>query len=211
MIEVKNSRRNIFIDENGDMYRCGDYTRFDSSLGEKMNGKVGLVRRTLEAAGFCNLKILSQVVFTNRNIEIQNKCRWMKHCHLARLPYIIQEFSGESLYTEANINAMCMAIQTAEHKESYSCDIDIAKFKEDFANVLTLLEEASSSRVYESEAVNIPDEDSEPETEVERKTTKRVVSHKKRAISSERFLRYASIAAVFTITTLSAMACLKKY
>ncbi|MBQ6416842.1 MAG: hypothetical protein IJJ65_11405, partial [Butyrivibrio sp.] len=44
IIEVKNTAKNIFLDENGDYFRTGEYLRWDCNIAEKMTLKEGSCR-----------------------------------------------------------------------------------------------------------------------------------------------------------------------
>ena len=54
IIEVKNTKRNIFIDHDGSYYRTGQYLRFDSNIAERLHSKEELLKRALSNAIFTN-------------------------------------------------------------------------------------------------------------------------------------------------------------
>ena len=70
IIEVKNSSKNIYIDEKGNYYRTGSYNKLDCNIADKMRVREQAVRDILEKAGFENVKISSVVFFTNVMIEV---------------------------------------------------------------------------------------------------------------------------------------------
>ena len=74
IVEVKNTSRNIFIDEDGNYYRTGEFLRWDSHIGEKMQIKKSLLREVLNAKGLVDIPIYEIVVFTNNRVGVQNKC-----------------------------------------------------------------------------------------------------------------------------------------
>lgn len=75
IVEVKNSKRDIYIDEVGDMYKIGRYENFDSHLGAKMDFRAEVIKQLLKDAGFENMKIEKVVVFTNNRIQVQKDYR----------------------------------------------------------------------------------------------------------------------------------------
>lgn len=159
IVEVKNTKKDIFIDEDGNYYRTGEYMRLDSNIGEKMTNKIKLLRNALESAGLPEIKIEGLVVFTNNRIEVKNHCKSLQTCFLGQLPYIIEEYKGRDIYTEENIETISLAVEEARCKECYTYDFDVNQFKIDFANILTLLEEASIKQNEEEE--NIEEKKSE--------------------------------------------------
>lgn len=73
IVEVKNTAKDIFIDEAGNYFRTGEFLRLDCNIGEKMQIKEELLRKALASAGYGDIEINSVVVFTNNRIEVQNK------------------------------------------------------------------------------------------------------------------------------------------
>ena len=62
---------------------------------------------------------------------------------LSSLPHLIDCYEGEVLYSQETITKMVEATETAKCPESYPLPLDIAEFKQDFANLMVALEEAS--------------------------------------------------------------------
>ena len=52
IVEVKNTARDIFIDENGNYYRTGEFLNWDCNIVQKMNLKEDLLKRALEKEEF---------------------------------------------------------------------------------------------------------------------------------------------------------------
>lgn len=73
IIEVKNTAKNIFIDENGNYFRTGEFLKWDCNIAEKMSAKEELLRKVLAADSMNQIQIRSIVVFTDNRIEVQNK------------------------------------------------------------------------------------------------------------------------------------------
>ena len=159
IIEVKNTAKNIFIDENGDYFRTGEFLKWDCNIAEKMTLKEELLRKALGADGIENIRIRSIVVFTDNRIEVQNKYSKIRTCFVSQLAYIIDGFKSEKSYSDEEMDMIENAIKTAESKESYPFDFDVAQYKLDFATVMAILEEASAKEeeagYEEEEAVTV--------------------------------------------------------
>ena len=141
IIEVKNTRKNILIDEEGNYYRMGEYMNWDSNIGEKMQMREDLLREILSENGYQECRITSIVVFTNREVEVKNRDRSLKTTFLGPLPYIIDEYVAPDKYTNEDLDKMAEAIERERCRESYAMDIDIDQYKKDFATVIVELEE----------------------------------------------------------------------
>ena len=142
VVEVKNTKKDVFIDENGDYYRKGEYQNFDCNIKEKMYYREKLLRGmlvdTLAKMGK-EANVIKLVVFTNNRMEIRNKCKDLKTCFLGELPYLIDDYAGEKLFTEEDIIAMTEVISDSAESNEYELEMDMQKFKEDFARVLVTL------------------------------------------------------------------------
>lgn len=167
IVEVKNTKKDIFIDDEGNYYRTGEYMNRDSNIGEKMSNKKTLLRKTLESAGVEEIKMQGLVVFTNNRMEVKNHYKELQICFLGQLPYIIEEYKGADIYSDKDIESICLAVEDARCKECYQYDFDINQFKGDFANVLALLEEVSTEQIKEEDTiVEKGEEKSQSEKEV---------------------------------------------
>lgn len=143
IVEVKNTKKDVFIDETGNYYRKGEYQSFDCNIKEKMNYREALlrnvIREKLQEKGK-ETNIIKLVVFTNYRMEIRNKCEELMTCFLGELPYIIDDYNGECLYSEEEINQMAENISDSAESTEYKYEMDMQKFKEDFARVVVTLE-----------------------------------------------------------------------
>lgn len=92
IVEVKNTSKNILIDEDGNYYRNGEFIKWDCNIAEKMALKEDLLRKVLESAGYGHIRIRSVVVFTNNRIEVQNKFAQIRTCFVNHLAYLIDGF-----------------------------------------------------------------------------------------------------------------------
>lgn len=145
IVEVKNTSRNIFIDEDGNYYRTGEFLRWDSHIREKMQVKESLLREVLNAKGLADIPIYEIVVFTNNRIEVQNKCRTLKTCFLSQLPYIIDK-SRDTVISFSEMNLAAQAVAEANIEKSYPFEFDVDAFKMNFANILVSLGEAKEAK-----------------------------------------------------------------
>lgn len=146
IIEVKNTGKNVFIDENGDYFRTGEYIKWDCNIAEKMMDKEMLVRKVLRKDHMDGIQIRNVVVFTNKKVEIQNKCSSIRACFVSQLPCIIDGVKNEVTYSDEEIDKIESLISAAENKESYPFDLDVEQYKHDFASVMAILEEASTKK-----------------------------------------------------------------
>jgi len=90
VVEVKNTKQNILIDEKGNYFclKNGEPIS-DKNIGEKMNDKVILLRNVLENAGVKNLNIVTLLVFTENHINVTNNYPYIRCCFKSDLPHII--------------------------------------------------------------------------------------------------------------------------
>lgn len=142
VIEVKNPRKSIVIDERGNYCRVSDTLVFDKNIGEKMSDKVHLLREALQETDQAALNIESIVVFTNNDIEVENRFPFIRTCFLSELPHIIEGYAGDRVYTEEDINRMVGLVDEAACKEDYPAPFDAEQFKHDFASLVVKLEDA---------------------------------------------------------------------
>lgn len=161
ILEVKNTKKDVLIDEIGDYYRVGEYTNRDSNMKAKMDFRETLLREALaETMGHRNkdMKVVKLVVFTNKNITLHNKCKELQTCFLGQLPYLIEDYEGADLYTEEDTAAMAEAVSLADNAQEYEFEMDMQKFKEDFATLLVTLETAEEREECVEEPVTVETE-----------------------------------------------------
>lgn len=144
IIEVKNTSKNIFIDEEGNYYRTGEFLKWDCNIAEKMSLKEELLRKALTEAGVKHVQIRSIVVFTNNRVEVQNKYRQIRTCFVSQLAYIIDGYRMEDTLSETEMDDVCGIIEAAASKESYPFEFDVHQYKIDFATLLATLEFAKA-------------------------------------------------------------------
>lgn len=157
IVEVKNSAKDIFIDENGEYYRTGEYLRRDCNIAEKMTLKEELLKKVLSDGGINDIQIRSIVVFTDNHIEVQNKYSRISTCFASQLAYIIDGFTGDANMNEEDMEGIETLIREAECKEAYHFKFDVNQYKLDFSTLMVALEEAKTKAEepeYEQEVVN---------------------------------------------------------
>lgn len=155
IVEIKNTSKNVFIDENGDYYRTGEYLKWDCNIADKMALKKELLRKALGDRGK-DLQIRSIVVFTDNRIEILNKYTDIRTCFVSQLSYIIDGIRSCHNLTDEEMAHIEEQIRHSECRESYPFDFDVAQYKRDFATLLITLEQASAKAGetdYEKEVV----------------------------------------------------------
>lgn len=179
IVEVKNTSRNIFIDEEGNYYRTGEFLRWDSNIGEKMQVKKNLLREVLDEKGLVDIPIYEIVVFTNNRVEVQNKCATLKTCFLSQLPYIIDK-CRDTFISFSEMELVVQAVTAANIERSYPFEFDVEAFKMNFASILVTFEEAENAKEHSWFKTFI-------------------------AFFNRKAMKYAQTAAAFAITVLSAI------
>lgn len=154
IVEVKNTSKTIFIDEQGNYYRTGEYLRLDCNIADKMTAREELLRSTLSKVGYSSIRIQSVLVFTNPKIEVQNKYSGIKVCFIGQLNHYIEDVASSVTYSEAELETMATRITEASNRNKFTLDFDAEKFKNDFATVMAILENAASAAEKELEIAN---------------------------------------------------------
>ncbi len=148
LIEVKNTAKDIIIDERGNYCRItyNGEIAFDKNIGEKMNEKEYVLREVLNKTGIRNIQLNSIVVFTNSNINITNNYEYIKECYLSQLPHIISGNATSSCLSDKQIAKITRTIIEAQCEESYPIKMDIESFMHTFAVLLATLENAKAQQ-----------------------------------------------------------------
>lgn len=140
IVEVKNTAKNILIDEEGNYYRTGEFLRWDCNIAGKMSVKEELLRKVLEDAGYGHIRVRSVVVFTNNRIEVQNKFTQIRTCFVNHLAYIIDGFRMDESITLDDMENIQNAVEDAACREAYPFEFDARQYQADFASLLATLE-----------------------------------------------------------------------
>lgn len=198
IVEVKNTSKNIFIDEGGNYYRTGEFLKWDCNIAEKMSVKERLLKKALEVAGFGYIPIRSVVVFTNNRIEVQNKYRQIRTCFVSQLAYIIDGYRWEDIFSVGEMDQIKNAVEAAECKETYPLDFDVQQYKADFANLMATLETAMvKTNEVDVEVVE------EKAQNVKKRSKVAFVSALKSVFSSRQFRKAGSTAAAVAVVVAS--------
>jgi hypothetical protein len=205
IVEVKNTAKNIFIDENGGYYRMGEYQKYDCDIKGKMDLREDILRRVLEENGIDNVKIRKQIVFTNNTIEIHNKCSDIKTCFLNQLIGKIEDTVAEDIYSMTEMEKIRDIIEENESQGAFYPDFDVHKFKFDFAKLMVILEEASTYREYENE---MHPQIAQPESYVEKEIAEPKQS--KSNCKNNKILKYTGMAATLLLPILSTIIATNK-
>lgn len=147
IIEVKNTKKNIFIDEDGGFYRLGQSMNYDSNIAEKMSLRESMLRNVLDKVGLGYLKIFSIVTFTNTQIDVENKYHRICVCPINYLNFYIEKFQSKHWYTEENIGTMVTAVEDAKCKDQYHMFVDVSGFKNAFVTLMEKLEDNNDCAV----------------------------------------------------------------
>lgn len=145
IIEIKNSKKDIFIDEDGEFYRTGHSMHHDCNIADKMDEREALLRKALERVGLDFLKIFRIVTFTNPRIDVENKYHYIKVCGSNYLPTFIEKFTSNQWYTYEDICTMMAAINEVKCPDEYQMTIDMNDYKKDFATLMAKLEAAEEA------------------------------------------------------------------
>jgi len=145
IIEIKNSKKDIFIDEQGGFYRIGNNMHYDGNIAKKMDEREDLLKKALERAGVEYPKIFKIVTFTNPHIDVENKYRYIKNCPYNYLPVFIDKFTSDQCYSYESICTMMAAVNEMKCSDAYQMPVDMEEYKSDFANLLATLESADEA------------------------------------------------------------------
>lgn len=145
IIEVKNTKKDIFISEDGIYYRMGKYMSKDCEIARKMSLKEKLLKNCIGTSVNCDLPIEKIVVFTNDEIEVTNRCNSLKTTFLNYLPILIEEYPGDNILAPEELSIMEDKINKCRKTDSYPVMKEITIFKETFATALASLEYAASN------------------------------------------------------------------
>lgn len=156
VVEVKNTAKDIFIDEAGNYFRTGEFLRLDCNIGEKMQIKEALLRKALSTASYGEVEINSVVVFTNNRIEVQNKFEGLRTCFSSQLSYKVEGNKSRVIFDDEDMDTIKVCIEEAENKTAYPFEFDVEQYKTDYAVLMAKLEEASVKAIEVNDAVKKP-------------------------------------------------------
>ena len=156
IIEIKNSKKNIFIDEEGGFYRTGQSMHYDCNIADKMYDRYTMLKKALDTAGLGYVKIFNIVTFTNPRIDVENKYYRLKVCGSNYLPTYIDKFQSDNWYSDENIGTMVTAVEDAKCKEPFQMPVNMDDFKLNFATLMATLECAKEEKTADAEIDEVP-------------------------------------------------------
>ncbi len=151
IVEIKNSKKNFFIDEQGGFYRIGNCMHYDGNIAEKMDEREHLLRIALERAGVEYPKIFKIVTFTNPHIDVECKYHYIKPCGYNYLPTFIEKFTSNQYYSYESLCTMMAAVNDMKCPDAYQMPVDMEEYKSNYAELVAALETAEES---ETEVTN---------------------------------------------------------
>lgn len=140
IVEVKNTSKDIYIDERGNYYRTGNYLAKDCNIADKLNLKERLLRDVLANKGLSDITIRKIVVFTNNRVKVECDFKQIETCYPELLVKYIDDFESPRVISTMKMNEIKNYIEAAENMESYLSEFDAEGFKLDFVSVLDKLE-----------------------------------------------------------------------
>lgn len=146
IIEVKNTSKNIFIDEHGGYFKTGRYLKYHYNIKNKLQVKEDLVRNVLDKFGYSGIKIFKILVFTNNRIEIQSKCKTVRTCFINQLTHIIEDCKSPDYLTTKDLNIIANRLNQASLERTYPIGFDTLVVKMNFATVMAELENAKNHK-----------------------------------------------------------------
>ena len=170
IIEIKNSKKDLFIDIDGGFFKAGNSSHYDGNIADKMDEREALLRRALKNAGVGQLKIIRIMTYTNLHIDVENNYRYVTVRPYNVLPSFINKFSSNQWYSDEDICYMTKAVIEAKCSESYQMAINMDNFKRCFSELMACLEAP---------------EKSENESENRKKSLAEDVQHSKMDASSD--------------------------
>lgn len=142
LIEVKNPRYGVVIDERGNYFHRDENGNLhsDKNVGEKANEKLHLLCKTLENNGFEPPEIQFLLVFANTNAQIDNRYKHIQHCFLSDMIPIMQNVAAPIRYTNNELDRMVSCLNAAAQESHFPFPLDAASFKLHFATLMAKLE-----------------------------------------------------------------------
>ena len=145
IIEVKSSKKNILISEDGRFQRVGKHIHYDCNIAEKMDRRERLLRKALQDAKIEYLNFFKIVAFTNPYIDVENNYKYIKVLPHEYLAAYIDKFTSNIYYSSRDITQMIETIDENRCAEPYQMSIDKDEYKIAFATLMTKLEIAETS------------------------------------------------------------------
>ena len=147
ILEIKNTRNNVIIDDKGNYYSISRNNNkiYDKNIGIKCNNRKSLLEKVIKQSKFSNAlehkEIQQIVVFTNTQINVKNDYKYIKECFLPILPHMIDEFKGEEILSRRDLSNLLIYLKAKESPSGYlPVELDVEQFKNDFADIIVTME-----------------------------------------------------------------------
>ena len=148
ILEIKKSKDDLTITEEGRLVHSGDECYEKRSLGTKMGIKRKLLKERLDLEcarrGFTTpVTVESYIVFVTPKgvrINVDDKYHCEKWCFRTSLNHKIASYTSNSYYREEQFEALEDIMETIEqNRKSFTSDIDYEEIRENFAEALEVL------------------------------------------------------------------------
>ena len=150
-IEVKNYEQDTIIDAKGNLYQTNNHNLFycNCNLGERLRNNSHLISTIVNDPGYVDAEkmqgtpiIKGYAVSANAKATFENHFPFIESCYFTLLPYIIDAFEGEDIYSQTDMDLIARSIRAAECRRAYPLDLDVDQFRCDFATLMATLEAA---------------------------------------------------------------------
>ena len=160
ILEVKNVKTDITISETGRILYDNEECYHDVSICEKMQTKrellqAALVKRLADKGHNIPIRIDSLIVLSAPKgvfINVTDRCRKEKYCFRGKLPFIIDAYAGEQLYSETELQELNSVMEEmATHQKCFMLNLDFNEIRSDIAEALEMampIEEPVAKRIF---------------------------------------------------------------
>lgn len=143
-LEVKNTKYDTLLDENGNLVRASDKKMYDSNLGNAVRQREYLLRSLFSCSDCLQRdqppEIKTYVVSANPRITFTNDFPYIDSYCVTRIPYIIDAYYENYCNAEEDMNLYRHAINMAWEVREYPIRFDVDTFRLCFANIVATLE-----------------------------------------------------------------------
>ncbi|MCQ2522039.1 MAG: NERD domain-containing protein [Lachnospiraceae bacterium] len=158
ILEIKNTKKDILITEEGDYTTLGTYVSNEGGIKWKMGHRLDALKAVLNNVSVPKLNMVKLVVFNNEEGQIINRCSSLRTCLLSQLPSVIEDYQGRDLYSELDMNNMARYIEKAREEFTYTLDGNPKEFKERFASIVATIEMARTDSLLMESTSEVVDE-----------------------------------------------------
>ena len=141
LIDVMNSKKNIYIDEKGMCYKTGNVTERHSDIAEKIRLKRAALNQLLNKVGYSHNEFINVISFSNNTINVHNSYKSKKVARANAIPFKIDNYSSEFRLSSWDIDQIADYIEREKLTHGYTAPVDIAEFKKLFAEIIATFEQ----------------------------------------------------------------------